>query len=166
MIQLSLFFFNLFYLPIYFGSDGSSLPCRLFCSCREQGRVSSRRALASHCGDVTCWGPQALGLPGFPRCCGSWVRVHRFDCRDTWAQLPHGMWDLPGPGMEPTSLVSAGGYLSLSHQGGFDLTASLRGSTLLGRMSTPFLSRCASLPCFCLNKTASVCTFLFVVLCL
>ena len=33
-----------------------------------------------------------------------------------------------------------------------DLTASLLFSFTLGGMPTPFLSQCASLPCFCLNK--------------
>ena len=34
------------------------------------------------------------------------------------AQLPHGMWDLPGPGMEPMSPVSAGRFLTTEPPGG------------------------------------------------
>ena len=34
-----------------------------------------------------------------------------------WAQLPHGMWDLPGPGMESMSPASAGRFLTTEPPG-------------------------------------------------
>ena len=34
-----------------------------------------------------------------------------------WASLPHGMWDLPGPGMEPVSHALAGGLLTTETPG-------------------------------------------------
>ena len=49
-------------------------------------------AVASPCG-----GAQALGCSGF----GSW---------GTRAQLPRGIWDPPGPGIEPVSPASQGGF--------------------------------------------------------
>ena len=30
----------------------------------------------------------------------------------TWAQLPYGMWDLPGPGVKPVFLALQGGFLT------------------------------------------------------
>ena len=43
--------------------------------------------------------------------CGSWALEHRLN-RGAWAQLFHGMWDLPGSGIEPMSLALAGGFLT------------------------------------------------------
>ena len=34
----------------------------------------------------------------------------------TWAQLLHGMWDLPGSGIEPMSPALAGGFFTLCQQ--------------------------------------------------
>ena len=34
--------------------------------------------------------------------------VPRFSSCGKWAQLPHGMWDLPGPGINPVPLALAG----------------------------------------------------------
>lgn len=36
---------------------------------------------------------------------------------DAWPQMPGGMWDLPGPGMEPMSPALAGGFLTPGPQG-------------------------------------------------
>ena len=48
-----------------------------------------------------------------------------------------------------------------------DLTVSLLHSSLLGQMSTPFLSKDVSLPCSILTKqTISLCALLLVMLCL
>ena len=30
----------------------------------------------------------------------------------TWAGQPHGMWDLPGPGIEPVAPASVGGFFT------------------------------------------------------
>ena len=42
--------FYVFYLFIYFGLSGSSLLCRLFCSCGDWGLLSSHGVWVSHCG--------------------------------------------------------------------------------------------------------------------
>ena len=55
------------------------------------GGCSSCGAWASHCCDFSCCRAQALVCTGFSRC-------------DTWAWLPHSMWDLPGLGIKPVSL--------------------------------------------------------------
>ena len=67
---------------------GSSLLCGLFSSCGEQELLSSCDAWASHCS-------------GFSR--------------GVWAQLLHGMWDLPGPGLKSLSPALADS-LPLNHQ--------------------------------------------------
>ena len=36
--------------------------------------------------------------------------VHEHRSCGAWAYLPHGMWDLPGPGIQPVSLALAGGF--------------------------------------------------------
>ena len=40
--------------------------------------------------------------------CGSWALESRLSSRAAQAQLLHGMWDLPGPGLEPLSPALAG----------------------------------------------------------
>ena len=49
---------------------------------------------------------------GFSSSCGSRALEHRLSSCGTWAQLLHGMWDLPGPGLEPVSPALAGGFLT------------------------------------------------------
>ena len=44
--------------------------------------------------------------------CGSQVLEHRLRSCGTWALLLRGMWDLPGPGIEPVSPALAGGFLT------------------------------------------------------
>ena len=41
--------------------------------------------------------------------CGSRALEDRLNSCGTWAQLPHGMWDLLGPGIEPVSPAFARG---------------------------------------------------------
>ena len=47
--RLSIFFLNKLDLFAFFGCAGSSLLCRAFSCCREQGLLSSWGAQASHC---------------------------------------------------------------------------------------------------------------------
>ena len=42
---------------------------------------------------------------------GSQALEHRLSC-GAWAELPCGMWDLPGPEMKPMSPASVGGFLA------------------------------------------------------
>ena len=44
--------------------------------------------------------------------CGSQVLEHRLSNCGARAQLLHGMWDLPRPGIEPMSPALAGGFLT------------------------------------------------------
>ena len=47
---------------------------------------------------------QALGFVDFSSC-------------GTWAQVPHGMWSLPGPGIKPMSAALAGGFFTTGPSG-------------------------------------------------
>ena len=54
---------------------------------------------ASHHHAFSCCRARALGIEGLHSCSG------------TGAQLPHGMWDPPRPGIKPVSLASQGRFL-------------------------------------------------------
>ena len=58
-------------------------------------------------------GLQACGLSSW----GSRALEHRLSSCDARAQLLHGMWDLPGPGLEPVSPALAGGFLTTAPPG-------------------------------------------------
>ena len=49
--------------------------------------------------------------------CGLRALEHRLSSCDAWANLLHGMWYLPGPGLEPMSPALAGGFLTAEPQG-------------------------------------------------
>ena len=75
-----------FYLFIYFCCSGSS-----FCA----GFLQLRRAGAAlHCG---VWASQCGGFS----CCEAGALEHGLSSCATEAQSLPGMWDLPGPGIEP-----------------------------------------------------------------
>ena len=44
--------------------------------------------------------------------CGTWALERRLRSCGARAELLHGMWDLPGPGLEPVSPALAGGFLT------------------------------------------------------
>ena len=53
------------------------------------------------------------------RCTGSVVVAHGLGSCGAWASLLCGMWDLPGPGLEPVSPALAGGFLTTAPPGKF-----------------------------------------------
>ena len=63
-------------------------------------------AQASHCGGFSCCGAQALGAQA------TVVAIRRLSSCGAWAWLLHGMWDLPGPGLEHVSPALAGRFLT------------------------------------------------------
>ena len=71
---------------------------------------------ASHCGGFSCCGTQAIGRTGFSSS-GSQALERRLSSCGAQAQLLHGMWDLPGPGLEPVSPALAGGFLTTAQPG-------------------------------------------------
>ena len=115
---LFIFLINLFYLFIYFGCIGSSLLHACFLQLWPVGATLHCGAQASHCSGFFCCGARALGTwASVVVACGlsscvSWALEHRLSSCGTWAQLLCGMWDLPGPGIEPVSPALAGGFLT------------------------------------------------------
>ena len=49
--------------------------------------------------------------------CGSRVLERRLSSCGSRAELLHGMWDLPGPGLKPVSPALAGGFLTTAPPG-------------------------------------------------
>ena len=49
--------------------------------------------------------------------CGTWALERRLSSCDARAQLLSGMWDPPGPGLEPVSPALAGGFLTTAPPG-------------------------------------------------
>ena len=49
--------------------------------------------------------------------CGTWALEHGLSSCGARAQLLRGMWDLPGPGLEPVSPALAGGFLTTAPPG-------------------------------------------------
>ena len=82
-----------------------------FSSCSEWGATLHCSVLASHCSSFFCCGAGPLGMLASVfaavrfSSCGSLCSVV------VWAgaQLPHGMWTLPRPGIRPASPALAGG---------------------------------------------------------
>ena len=63
------------------------------------------------------WGPLFIAVHGPLTIVASLVAEHRLQMRrlsscGSWAQLLHGMWDLPRPGLEPVSPALAGRFLN------------------------------------------------------
>ena len=48
---------------------------------------------------------------------GSWAPGSRLRSHGAWAQLPCGVWDLPGSGIEPASSASAGAFFTTEPPG-------------------------------------------------
>ena len=71
---------------------------------------------ASHCCGFSCLEHRLWGIAGFGSC-GSRALGHRFNSRGVQAQLLWGMWDLPGPEIEPTTPALAGQFLTTGPPG-------------------------------------------------
>ena len=73
----------------------------------------------SSCGK---WGPLFIAVHGSLTIAASLVAEHRLQTHrlsncGSWAQLLRGMWDLPGPGLEPVSPTPAGGLSTTAPPG-------------------------------------------------
>ena len=121
----SFFFFkiNLFIYLFIVGCVGSSLLRADFLQLRQVGATLRCSAWASHCSGFSCCGAQALGartsvvVARGLSSCGSWALEHRLSSCGARAQLLRGMWDLPGPGLEPMSPALAGRFLTTAPPG-------------------------------------------------
>ena len=116
-----LFYFKFIYLFL-FGCVGSLLHAG-FLQLWRVGATLRCGTWASHCGGFFCCGAQALGVRAsvVPACrlnsCGSQALEHRLSSCGAQAQLLHGMWDLPGPGLETVSPALTGRLLTTAPPG-------------------------------------------------
>ena len=96
-------FFNVLCIYLFLASLGLCCFLRAFSSCGEWRLLPSCRAGASPCRGFSraAWALEGMGF----RSCGA------------QAQLPHSMWNLPGPGIEPVSPALAGRFLTTGPPG-------------------------------------------------
>ena len=87
---------------------------RALSSCGKRGPLFTV-VRGPHCSGLSCCRARALGAWAAVavacglRSCGLRAPELRLSSCGTWAQLPRGTWDLPGPGLEPMSPALAGG---------------------------------------------------------
>ena len=113
-VKAFIFLKALYFCLFISGCAVSLLLCGLFCSCGEQGPLSS--CSASHCSGFSGCGARVLECLGFSNC-DSRAPGHRLSSCGTRALPLHSTWDLPGSGSIPCLLHSQAESLSLSHQG-------------------------------------------------
>ena len=121
----SFFLFSFFNKFIYLFLAVLCLRCCVwaFSSCGKWGLCFRCGAQPSHCSGFSYCGAWALGVrPSVVvahglSSCGSWALDCRLSSCGTQAQLLRGMWDLPGPGLEPVSPALAGGFLTTAPPG-------------------------------------------------
>ena len=120
-------FIYLFILQILFiyllAALGLPLLCAGFLQLRRVGATLRCGVRASHCSGFSCCGARALGMQASVvvarrlSSCGLQALERRLSSCGTRAQLLCGMWDLPGPGLEPVSPALAGGFLTTAPPG-------------------------------------------------
>ena len=100
-----LFFIYLFLKFIYLFMAALGLRCcaQAFLQLWRAGATLRCGVQASHCGGFSCSGARALEC--------------RLSSRGTRAQLLRGMWNLPGPGLEPVSPALADGFSTTAPPG-------------------------------------------------
>ena len=108
---------NLFILFILFlAALGLRCCARAFLWLWRAGTTLRCGARASQRGGFSCCGAWALGVRASVvvahglSSCGSRALEHRLSSCGARTQLLCGMWDLPGPGLEPVSPALAGGF--------------------------------------------------------
>ena len=70
--------------------------------------------VASPVAEHGLWGAQTsvTAMRGLSSCGSRALEHASFSCRITGAYFPHGMWNLPRPGIEPMSPALAGAFLN------------------------------------------------------
>ena len=123
-MYLVFFKINLFILFIYFWLCWVFVAARwLSLQLRRARATLCCGARASHCGGFSCCRARALGTQASViaarglSSCGLRALECRLSSCGARAQLLQGMWDLPGPGLEPMSPALAGGFLTTAPPG-------------------------------------------------
>ena len=97
--------------------------CEGFLYLWQVGATLHRGVRASHYRGLSCCRARAPGTQAsvVVACglssCGLRALELRLSSCGARAQLLRGMWDLPGPGLEPVSLALAGGFLTTTPPG-------------------------------------------------
>ena len=118
-MYVTFFFINLFISVCV----GSLLLHAGFLQLRRAGATLHCGARAPHCGGFPCCRARAPGAQASIdvarglSSCGLRALERRLSSWGAQAQLLHGMWDLPGPGLEPMSPALAGGLLTTAPPG-------------------------------------------------
>ena len=103
-------YINLFYLFI-FGCIRPFLLHTGFLQLQQAGATLRCCVQASHCSGFSCCGTWAVGARA------SVIVTRGLSSCGSRAQLLRGMWDLPGPGIEPMSSALAGEFLTTAPPG-------------------------------------------------
>ena len=90
---------------------------RAFFSCAERGLLfvvvcGLLIAVASRCGAQALGARASVVVARRLSSCGSWALERRLSSCSAQALLLRGMWNLPGPGLEPVSPALADGFLT------------------------------------------------------
>ena len=123
MILFHILFHNQEQISFFFSCVGSPLLCAGFLQLQRAGATLRCGAWASHCSGFSCCRAQALGVRASIvvarglSSCGSQALERRLSSCGARAQLLHGMWYLPGPGLEPVSPALAGVFLTTAPPG-------------------------------------------------
>ena len=113
-----IYLFTFKFLKFIFACVGSSLLRVCFLQLQRARATLRCGAWTSPCGGFSCWGAQALGARASVvvahglSSCGLHALERRLSSCGAWTQLLRGMWDRPGPGLEPVSPALAGGFLT------------------------------------------------------
>ena len=105
------FFLNKFYLFIYFLLRWVFVAVRGLSLVAASGGYSSLRCAGFSSQWLLLLQSTGSRWAGFSSC-GTWALERRLSSCGTRAYLLRGMWDLPGPGLEPVSPALAGGFLT------------------------------------------------------
>ena len=113
------FYFFLIYLFIYlfiFGCIGSLLLHAGFLQLRQAGATLRCSCVSFSSRWLLLLWSMGSRHTGFSTC-GSQALEHRLSSCGAQAYLLHGIWDLPGPGIEPVSPAMAGRFLTTAPTG-------------------------------------------------
>ena len=121
----AVFFFNLF---LFLAALGLRCCTRAFSGCGERGLLFFAVHGLLHRSGFSCCRARALGawasvvVAHRLSRCGSQALERRLSSCGARTQLLRGMWDLPGPGLEPVSPALAGGFLTTAPPGKSHIT--------------------------------------------
>ena len=113
----------IYFIYLLLAALGPRCCARAFLQLRQAGATLRCGARASHCSGLSCRRARALGrwasvvLVRGLSSCGSQALEHRLSSCGAWAQLLHGMWNLPRPGLEHVSPALAGEFLTTAPPG-------------------------------------------------